>query len=266
MRRDYSFQLSGNNNRGVLLLHGLTGSPSEVHRVGRGLHERGFSVIAPTLAGHGGTMEELTETRWQDWYESAHEALLRLRGQVGQVYTAGLSMGAVLSLKLAIDFPDISAVGVYGITLKYDGWNISPIRLLTPFLPKLVRLPWLRELSFEETHPFGIKNDSLRERIIRRIAHDQEGTLPATPWKSLFQLFLLNQKVKAGLSRVKCPVILFHATEDDICSINSNAIYVQARVGGVSELHRLKNSYHMVTIDSDRDELITKTADFFERN
>jgi esterase/lipase len=36
----------------VLLIHGLTGTPTELRRVAQGLAKRGYTVYVPTLAGH----------------------------------------------------------------------------------------------------------------------------------------------------------------------------------------------------------------------
>ena len=50
--KDYSFYLEGRTDKGVLLVHGLTGAPAEMKFVGKQLHKRGFTVYGPTLPGH----------------------------------------------------------------------------------------------------------------------------------------------------------------------------------------------------------------------
>lgn len=47
---------------GVLLLHGLGGTPIEMNNVARNFAERGSTVLCPTLAGHCGTEADLTAT------------------------------------------------------------------------------------------------------------------------------------------------------------------------------------------------------------
>ena len=47
--KDYSFYLQGSEEKGVLLVHGLTGTPSEMRFIGKQLHKMGFTVYAPTL-------------------------------------------------------------------------------------------------------------------------------------------------------------------------------------------------------------------------
>ena len=59
---------------GVLLVHGLTGTPTEMKQYGRVIARQGFTVACPELAGHCATIEALTATQWQDWYQSIEDA------------------------------------------------------------------------------------------------------------------------------------------------------------------------------------------------
>ena len=78
--------------RGVLCLHGFTGTPFEVRPLAEALAGRGYTVLAPQLAGHCGTMAELVRTGWPDWLASASAALDRLiAASGGPVAIAGFS-------------------------------------------------------------------------------------------------------------------------------------------------------------------------------
>jgi len=71
-----------------------------------GLHKAGFTVYAIQLAGHCGTEADLCKTTWQDWYKSVQDGADYLAKQVDNLFVAGLSMGALLALKLAADRPN----------------------------------------------------------------------------------------------------------------------------------------------------------------
>src|SRR3954471_2522919 len=71
------------DGRGVLCLHGITGTPFEIRPLAEALGRRGWTVAAPTLAGHGGTLRDLANTTWHDWLASAEAALDSLRARVG---------------------------------------------------------------------------------------------------------------------------------------------------------------------------------------
>ena len=63
------------SSTGILLLHGLSGTPSEVNPLGDYLAERGFSVLGPWLKGHDSNPKDLAKTTWQDWAGSAQRGL-----------------------------------------------------------------------------------------------------------------------------------------------------------------------------------------------
>jgi carboxylesterase len=90
---------------GVLILHGFTGSPWEMAPVCDALEARGYTVAMPVLAGHATAVQALGETTWQDWLQSAEDALVWLDGHCDVVHHVGLSMGALLTLLMARQRP-----------------------------------------------------------------------------------------------------------------------------------------------------------------
>jgi len=251
---------------GVLLVHGLTGTPSEMRFVGKGLQQRGFTVYGMQLAGHCQDERALIATGWRDWYASVQDAARRLGERVDQLFVAGLSMGAVLALHLAANQPrDISGIALYGTTLAYDGWAIPPKARLAFLLPLLLRLGIGRRRSFEECFPHGIKDERIRARIVEfmRTGQSGGGGLLANPWPSLAEFYKLARRVRAELPRVRTPCLTVHAVEDDIASA-SNARIVLRNVGGRVEAVWLSDSYHMITIDRQRQTVVDESARFFK--
>ena len=51
------------DGRGVLCLHGLTGTPFEVRPLAEALGTAGYTVEVPLLAGHGATLRDLAATQ-----------------------------------------------------------------------------------------------------------------------------------------------------------------------------------------------------------
>src|SRR5258707_15877515 len=91
---DRSLFLPG-NRVGVLLIHGLGGTPLEVKSIARGLNASGFTVHCCQLAGHCGSEEDLLATDRHDWFRSVEEALTRLEQRCSTIVVGGLSMGAI---------------------------------------------------------------------------------------------------------------------------------------------------------------------------
>jgi carboxylesterase len=258
------FRLPG-GDCGVLLIHGLTGTPTEMRTVGRGLNKHGFSVLGVQLAGHCGTEADLLATGWQDWFASVEAAAEKLRAEVDHLFVAGLSMGAVLALKYAIEHPDkVDGLALYSTTFHYDGWAIPPLSRLSFLLPIVDRLGIGRSRRFMESFPYGIKNERIRSVIAGEMLSGDSAAagLPGNPWPSLAELFRLCRTVRRDLAKVHTPTLILHATEDDVASMR-NAEIVQQGVSGPVELVELAESYHMITVDQERQTVIDRSAGFF---
>jgi carboxylesterase len=261
---DNSFTFEG-GPVAVLLIHGLTGTPSEVKAVGKAIARRGYTVHGVQLAGHCGTEAELLATGWREWYRSVEDAFERLKRRHEVVFVGGLSMGALLSLKLAADRPrDVAGLLLFSTTLFYDGWAIPWTRVLVK--PALA-LGFARWVRFVEAPPYGIKDDRLRERIARSmLSGDSAGAGNAsTPGRSLQQLHSLIAVVKRLLPTIRTPALVVHARDDDMTSMR-NAGYIAARIGGEVEKVVLDDSYHMVTLDKDRERLVEASVGFLARH
>ena len=265
MTADHGFTLPGTNGRGVLLVHGLTGTPLEMRMLALGLNNAGFTVQGVQLAGHCGSLDDLLATRWQDWYASVCNAAESLAREVDRLFVGGLSMGAMLALKCAADMPrTVQGVGVYGATFRYDGWAVPWLARLTFLLPLVKRMGWARDKVFMETEPFGLMDERLRAQISAAMQGGDSSVagLPGNPWHSLAELYLLSRVVRRQLPQVRQPCLVAHAVNDDISSLR-NARLVQKKVRGPVEMLLLQNSYHMITIDRERRLLARRSAEFF---
>lgn len=266
MIKSSEFYLSGGRS-GVLLIHGLTGTPTEMRFVGNGLHRAGFSVLGMQLAGHCGDESDLLATGWRDWYASVVAAAERLRAQTDHLFVAGLSMGAVLALKLAIDQPRaVDGLGLYGTTFFHDGWATPAIGRLAFLLPLVTSLGIGRNRVSAETEPYGIKDERIRNRVVgAMLAGDSQAAgLAGFPWPSLAEFQRLSSQVRRRIGRVRAPCFIAHSSNDDIASLR-NVRIVQRGVRAPVETLLLDNSYHIVTVDQERSKVIEHSTAFFRR-
>lgn len=265
MIRQADFFLEGNRS-GVLLIHGLTGTPMEMRLLGKGLNNAGFTVHGMQLAGHCGDTDDLLATGWRDWYASVERAADAMLEKVDHLFVGGLSMGALLALKLAADRPgQVSGVGVYGATFRYDGWSIPWAARLSFVLPLLKKLGLGRERVFLEQPPYGLRDERLRAQVSAAM-HSGDSTIAGllgNPWHALADLYQLARQVRRQLPQVTAPCLVAHASEDDVASVR-NAELVMRSVSAPSELLLLEDSYHMITIDKERRTLIEHSARFFD--
>jgi carboxylesterase len=262
----YSFQWQGTNGHGVLLVHGLTGSPAEMKYIAKQLHHKGYSVFVPTMAGHCADEATLTATHYDDWVTSIRAAIQESASQVNELYVAGICVGGTVGLMAAqLEQPHVKAVAIYSPLLNYDGWSVPfYYPWMRRFRHLLIHIPMIRRMSFAEKPPYGIKSARIRKALIGNGA-GIEGTLPSFPAASLYENFRLNDALCALLPQVAIPTLLIHAREDDV-GHPRNALTLQKLHGGVCEIAWLDDSYHLIHVDQERHTVAQLTADFFARS
>lgn len=106
--------------KGVLLIHGFTGSPAELRPLGDYLNKQGYTVLGVLLPGHGTVPEDLNNTAWEDWYAKVTEGFKRLQQTSSSIYVVGMSMGGLLAMKAAAELPVAKAVFMSTPIFLYD--------------------------------------------------------------------------------------------------------------------------------------------------
>jgi carboxylesterase len=233
---------------GVLLIHGLGGTPIELRFIAQTLARAGHTVYCCQLAGHCGTPEELRRSTWQEWYasvEAAHDLLLE---HCDTIVAGGLSMGGILAIHLARNRPEsVHGLLLFAPTLKLDGWSMPwysrPLHYIRP-------LPVRFEFDLAEREPYGLKDERVRALVVS-----------STPMRSFANFNVLVSVVKRDLDQVRQPALIVHPRDDDMASLE-NAQYLQTHLGGLVETLILDDSYHMVTLDQQRHIVAERTQEF----
>jgi carboxylesterase len=246
---------------GFLLIHGLGGTPAELRFVGIGLSRSGYTVHCPQLAGHCGSFEELRATGWKDWYATVQAAHAELLKTCKTVIVGGMSMGAILALHLAAERPDsVHAAVLFAPTLKLDGWGVPWYSVLF----NLVRTRRGADLvSFSEREPYGIKDPRVRALVTAAIASGDSSKVGqlTNPGSVMLEMRWLVNIVKRELRQIRQPTLIVHPRHDDRASLG-NAAHLQKALGGLVDTCVLDDSYHVITIDRQRDLVVQRTAAF----
>ncbi|MFN3808844.1 alpha/beta hydrolase [Asticcacaulis sp.] len=257
MRGDLSHEKTGRDL--VILVHGLTGMPAEMRYVARKMAQHGLAVETPLLAGHGQDYAALIATDWRDWLDS----LIRLYDEKAtayeRVHVAGICVGGLLGFMLA-QKRAIASCTVYSPLFAFDGWAMKAHYAVIPLAWPLMYLPGLRAHVVEESHPFGLKDERLRELAATSQAALIPGALEGMPYKSLADSWRLGQAVLRAAPGNRTPLTLVHAREDDIGSL-SNAHRLREASGVSARLVVLENSYHMVHVDQERGKVVAATLE-----
>jgi len=241
---DKAFLLPG-SSISCLLLHGFTASPHEMRFLGNQLNNHGYTVRGARLAGHGTSVDDLARSTRQDWYASARQALRALRKQSPQVAIVGQSMGALLALRLAVEHPsEVSAVALLAPAMRLSKRWVEWARPL---------LPWLAYSGYSFPKEAGDIADAearAERRAYRRM-----------PLCALHQLLELQQEVRPLLSAVRQPALVIHSRQDHTCSLEGVHMLENALTGPVHTVI-LEKSYHVVSVDVERERVAATVAAF----
>jgi carboxylesterase len=228
---------------GVLVVHGFTGNPGTMRPLADALVEAGFTVEMPRLPGHGTTIEDMATTTWADWSGAAEAAYEDLAGRSRSVVVAGLSMGGTLTAWLAGRHPEIAGIVC-----------INPA--VAPREPEVKEMVTLMLAAGETVSP-GIGSD-----IADPDAH--ESAYEGTPLACALSLFEALDELQPTLGAITCPLLLLTSTEDHVVEPASSD-HLAASVSGPVERVTLERSYHVATLDYDKELIAERTIAFVRK-
>ncbi|MBO8168427.1 MAG: alpha/beta fold hydrolase [Thermoanaerobacteraceae bacterium] len=230
-----------------LLIHGFASTPSEVRWLGEQLYGRGYAVRGVLLTGHGTTPEEFAQTGWPQWYRSVEQAFLELKERHDRILTVGVSMGGLLALMLAADYPQavsgVVTAGTPGARRFFRDWRIHLTPLIKHFIPYHIR---------------QIPEDKKRlHRQMGRVYYVKR------PLSAVHSLLKLTDVVKKRLPQVYAPVLVMHSRADATIHPGS-ARFIYSRLGTQNKkLFYVERSDHIITLDKERDLVLNCIDGFF---
>lgn len=233
----------------ALLIHGLTGTPYEMRLLGERLTAAGVRVHGIRLAGHGGGPEELGEVTHANWYESVVDGFERLRAYDEPNVVIGLSMGAVLAARLAIDQREaVSAVVMLSPAFYLPFWTRTALRLLRPAISIANRI-YIHQQSGSDIHDAAARRIHPGNRLM--------------PLRAALDLIELSDQVRAKLPELVQPTLVIHSRRDHTCPFDKNAEFLMNHLGCADKrLVSLNESFHVITVDSERERVAQETLDF----
>jgi len=244
------------DGRGVLCLHGITGTPFEVRPLAEAFGRLGCSVEAPMLAGHGGTLADLARMGWPDWLRSAEEGLDRLQARVGgaPIAICGFSMGGLLALRIARLLPErVSALVVMSAPLRLRRFQVTGIRAVT-------RLP----IDFGARPMVCVPKVNGSDISDREMRYLNPG-LRAFPLAALRALVDLMDVTRADLPAIRTPTLVVHGRQDHTVPMEDSLELTGSLGSDVIERLWLDKSFHIVTLDVERSLVTDAAARFLAR-
>lgn len=225
---------------GALVVHGFTGNPNSMRGLAEAFAAAGFAVELPRLPGHGTSVDDMLPTRFIDWAAALEACYLDLAGRCDEVVVAGLSMGGTLAAWLAARHPRIA--GVIAVNGMFEPPAESFAAMLRDCLAQaLDRLP-------------GIGSD-IADPDVKEQAYE------AAPIEAMLSLFEAQAELYECLADIRCPVLILTSPQDHIVPPVSSDRLAE-RVSGPVERVFLERSFHVATLDYDRDLVVERSVEF----
>jgi len=212
-----------------------------------------FKVSLPLLPGHGAGVNDLDRITWREWYETVRAAYVELRRDVEKVYLAGLSLGSLLGLKLAMDEGwGIRALALMGLPLKFafgvraaiGAIRYSPLHWIVHSIASKWELNVAKPESRELYGQFAPSRVSLH---------------------AVYQVMDLQKTLQRELHKISNPLLLLYGKRD-VTAPPFNATLARKLVSSdVVETKFFERSRHVLTIDWDEKEVKESILDFFLR-
>jgi carboxylesterase len=240
---DWFAQGAGANQEiGVLLVHGFTGSPASMRPWAEYLNQRGYTVKVPLLPGHGTTPHDLNLVKWQEWPAKVESDLQELLRTCRKVFICGLSMGGGTTLNIATRYSKDLA----GIIL------VNPM-IHVKFVPH--QLAWVISRFQKMRDSVG---DDIKRPGITEYGYD------ALPAVGVYQLLKMLHYTRKRLHDVTAPMLLFHSVDDHTLPVTNTEIVMKGVGSREKQRIELVNSYHVATLDYDQEVIFENSRLFIE--
>jgi carboxylesterase len=228
---------------GALVVHGFTGNCNSMRGVAHALAKAGFAVELPLLPGHGTTIDDMLETGWSDWSSAAEEALGKLQARVpGKVIVVGLSMGGALTLWLATRHPELAGIACINAVASAPDGMVEGVEAMLATGTEVM--------------------DGIGSDIADPDSH--ESAYAETPLRPLLSLLEAEHDTRPKLGDIACPVLVVTSKQDHVVPPENSDI-IANEVSGPVERVWLERSYHVATLDYDKDIVEQAVTEFATR-
>lgn len=223
-----------NKKNGCLIIHGFGGSVEDIKPLADALEEKGYKVFRPQLKGHTGKRKELKGVKYQDWIASAEEDLKALLSECDTVYIIGFSMGGLIAINLSCKY---KIAGMVTLNTPIYYWDI----------PKIL--------------------NNIFQGIVNRDFRKLKFYLQASrsfPISALLNFRVLLGKTKPLINKVKCPIFIGQALEDDTVR-KSSAEFIYSHISTKKKtLKFYQNSGHLILWSRESSLVIQDVKDFLD--
>lgn len=238
----------------IVLIHGLLSTPREFGLISLPLQSRGAPLIILNIPGY--TEADRSQfKRWSSWVNAACAAIREQFGSDQPFVLGGLCSGGMVAAAVAArgEF-NVQSLVMMSPSFGYDGWARTRWWGWRKVAHALGVDRWI---SVRESEPYGIKNEKIRKWVER----DMHVRATSAAGPSTLPLWAINQSerlmrhVTRQFPQLRMPTVVMHSRLDEICSLGLVKRVFDTLPSGPNRLVVFDNSYHMITIDNERQQV-----------
>lgn len=234
----------GSGPKHVLLVHGFTGGTREIYPLAEALAPRGLHVHGLRLTGHGSDVERLAETTAEDWRRDVLRAIERIGEPLAVV---GLSMGAMLAAIAGAERP----LQVQRLVLLAPALQLAGTARLFLWASHLAGLPLMPRYLTKQS-------SDIADPEVRATHH----SVSQVPLCLGAQFARVAEWGRSALPKVQCPTLVIGAVNDHTVPFTATQNVFTGLATPHKRFIRLERSFHLMTIDVERDAVADATYEW----
>jgi len=239
------FYYKGTNNKLIFFIHGIYSCPAQFNMFYPILKDKGYSIYATLLEGHGNELRKLSKVKYNDWMKQINDLLEKMSNEYQEIYVIGHSMGGLL----ALDTDDI---------------YLSKRVLIAPALR--VKLSWRYIKMGLVVDNLKVKDEyTVSNRRVIGVFFPKQLLKRLLAVFCFWQLFKLMYYTDINLFNIKKPILIIQSRSDECVSTNAPKRIMNHIGSSERRMIWLKKSFHGVFEKSEEKMMVNQVLEFLER-
>ena len=241
-KEKYTYQKNG--PKAVILIHAYTGTPTDVLSVARALERENYTVLTPTLSGHGlDNPDDLLEYGIEDWLKDGEEAYQTLKKDgFTDISVFGLSLGGVVATDIMLNH-EVKSYGVFSSPVITSEDSNVPSNFWVWYKFKMKKLGMADE-AIEEKKP------EVMEKVKLRLKEINDHVVKMTP----------------EYSKVTIPVFIGQGGQDEMINADHAYTFKDKLENASVDFHWYEDAPHVITTGRAGKETQKDLLAFLEKN
>ena len=242
-----SVHRTGRNDAAILLVHGGGDTPQTLTHFIKAFSDRGYSIAAPLLPGHGRDLSAFDSHDADAWYAAVAREFDALRRSHEWVGVVGLSMGGALSARLAAETGQVDA-----------------LVLASPYLSMPAAGSALARTASFWGALFPVIRTATDRSVLDPAARAVSLGYGAFTYRSLRALALTARRGFAALPQISAPTLVMQSTTDNRISTRATQRAFDMLGAADKKLEWIQGAGHVITVDYGWERVVDSAMSWME--